>query len=96
MPSRHETKTVNVALQVLRTIVPTSLVTGDDKPLRLALRVILPHAADSPALVEFWNHATNKHKPIHETCIQPYLAIVAHLKRAGFTIDADNDLHSGR
>lgn len=96
MPSRYENTTVNVALQVLRTIVPTSLVAGDEKPLRLALRVILPHAADNPAVVEFWQYATNRYKPINETCIGPYLAIVAGLKCDGFTIDAENDLYSGR
>jgi hypothetical protein len=96
MPSRYETKNVNIALQVLRAIVPSSHIQGDRTPLRLALRVILTHMTDSPALVEFWTIATNEHRLAHQACIQPYLAIVARLKQAGFAIDAENDLHSGR
>ncbi|WP_267386554.1 hypothetical protein [Sphingomonas sp. GC_Shp_3] len=96
MPSRYDTTNVNVALQVLRAIVPSSQVQGDPTSLRLALRVILTHITDCPALVEFWTIATNKHRLAHQACIQPYLAIVARLKQAGFAIDAENDLHSGR
>ena len=66
MPSRYEIKNVNIALQVLRTIVPSSQVEGDPTYLRLALRVILTHVTDSRALVEFWNIATNKQRLAHQ------------------------------
>lgn len=52
-PSRYQTKTVNIALQVLRAILPSSQMAGDPTSLRMALRVMLPHITDSPALVEF-------------------------------------------
>lgn len=96
MPTSYETKNVNIALQLLRAIVPSPQVCGDPSPPRMALRVMLPHITDSPALVEFWTIATNKHRLAHQACISPYLSIVAHLKRVGVEIDAANDLHSGR
>lgn len=91
MPTRHENTTINLAARVLYGIVPSSQAT-DMTALRLALRVILPHCRDNPYMAEFWRHATNPHRLVHETCIGPYRAILAQLKRAGFTIDGDIDL----
>jgi len=95
MPSAHENKTVNLALQVLLSVVPTSSIEGSTRELRLALRVVRTYARDTDCVTEFWQNATNPHRKVHETCIGPYTILLIRLKRAGFQIDPDNDLYTG-
>jgi hypothetical protein len=90
MPTRYETKLVNLALQVLRAAKDGADQIGGKVAVRLALRVLLDHLPSAPSLVEFWTIYDNPAYPTWPACRASYEMIVKQLQRAGFAIGAEN------
>lgn len=90
MPTRDETKLVNIALQVLCAAGTPDDAIGGRTSVRLALRVLLEHLPSAPSLVEFWTIYDNPAFPTWPACRASYEMIVKQLQRAGFAIGAEN------
>jgi hypothetical protein len=93
MAGRFDTTTVNIALTVLRAVLPRCANHNVGTiEVRLALRVLRRHVPDCEALTTFWLQATSAARHPWESGHQAYSDIVGSLKRAGLAIMEENDV----
>jgi hypothetical protein len=76
---------IELAVRVLRAAVERARSQRIDGPeVRLALRVVLPHAGDRQLLVEFWSYAGQMHTANRaDSCNAVLGSIVEDLRAAG-------------
>jgi hypothetical protein len=92
MSRRFDTATINLALSILRGVLPHCARNNVGTPaVRLALRVLHRHVGD--ITLEFWQHASSEACHPWQSGHQPYATMVARLREAGWEIEPVNLLY---